>query len=89
MENASAQVTIWMIFCLYIIHLVPSFGLLCQSRGEHKWIVNAVRRRVSLLAVFDREKAHDLTFITDVARNILESVTNLLGINSKKSNKKQ
>ncbi|MHA1209179.1 MAG: hypothetical protein ACTSSA_04930 [Candidatus Freyarchaeota archaeon] len=58
-------------------------------RGEHKWIVNAVRGRVSLLAIFDREEAHDLTFITDVTKNILESVTNLLGINSKKSNKKE
>lgn len=49
-------------------------------RGEKKWLVNAVRGRMSLLVVFNREGFHDLTFIADAAKSMLESVVSLLGI---------
>ena len=49
-------------------------------RGEKKWLVNAVRGRMSLLTVFNREGFHDLTFIADAAKSMLESVVSLLGI---------
>lgn len=51
-------------------------------RGENKWIVNAVKGELSLLCVFNREESHNLTFITNITKNILESVVDFLIIDN-------